>query len=159
VAIGAPYALTCADSSQNMGITFPSAGSYLFAIDWANPASPQLTVEKLPVEAALFVRGIGGDWTAGAQNQMSYLGGGFYSLNKAVAAAANEFKIADADWTASTNCGAGSAGDTVTVGATLAVACGDGTGNLKLTPAKAGTYTFTFKRIDGASGEVTVTGP
>jgi hypothetical protein len=39
------------------------------------------------------------------------------------------------------------------------VACGDGTGNLKLTPAKAGTYTFTYKRNSAAAGEVTVTGP
>jgi pullulanase len=158
VTIGTPYALTCASSSQNMGITFPSAGSYLFAVNWSNPASPQLTVEKLPVEAAVFVRGIGGDWSDGAQNQMSYLGGGFYSLNKAVAATANEFKVASSDW-ATVNCGSGAAGDTVTVGTPLALACGDGTGNLKLTPAKAGTYTFTFKRIDGASGQVTVTGP
>jgi pullulanase len=158
VTIGTPYALTCANSSQNMGITFPSAGSYLFAVNWSNPASPQLTVEKLPVEAAVFVRGIGGDWSDGAQNQMSYLGGGFYSLNKAVAATANEFKVASSDW-ATVNCGSGAAGDTVTVGTPLALACGDGTGNLKLTPAKAGTYTFTFKRIDGASGEVTVSGP
>jgi hypothetical protein len=57
------------------------------------------------------------------------------------------------------NCGAGAAGDIVTVGATLAVACGDGTGNLKLTPAKAGTYTFQYKRVTPAAGEVTVSGP
>jgi pullulanase len=158
VTIGTPYTLTCANSSQNMGITFPSAGSYLFAINWANPASPQLTVEKLPVEAAVFVRGIGGDWSDGAQNQMAYLGGGFYSLNKAVAATANDFKIASSDW-ATVDCGAGAAGGTVTVGTPLALACGAGTGNLNVTPAKAGTYTFTFKRIDGASGELTVSGP
>ncbi len=158
VTIGTPFALTCADSSQNMGITFPSAGSYLFAINWANPAEPQLTVEPLPIEAAVFVRGIGGDWSDGAQNQMAYLGGGFYSLNKAVAATANDFKIASSDW-AALDCGAGTAGGTVTVGTPLALACGAGTGNLSVTPAKAGTYTFRFKRIDGSSGELTVTGP
>jgi pullulanase len=158
VTIGTPYALTCTNSSKDMGITFPSAGSYLFAIDWANPAAPQLTVEPLPIEAAVFVRGIGGDWSDGAQNQMSYLGGGFYSLNKAVAATANDFKIASSDW-ATVDCGAGGAGGTVTVGTPLALACGAGTGNLAITPARAGTYTFRFKRIDGASGELTVTGP
>jgi pullulanase len=158
VTIGTPYTLTCANSSQNMGITFPSAGSYLFAINWANPAAPQLTVEQLPIEAAVFVRGIGGDWSDGAQNQMAYLGGGFYSLNKAVAATANDFKIASSDW-ATLDCGAGTAGGTVTVGTPLALACGAGTGNLSVTPARAGTYTFTFKRIDASSGELTVTGP
>jgi pullulanase len=158
VTIGTPYALTCASSSQNMGITFDVAGSYLFAVDWSNPASPQLTVEKVPVDVPVFVRGIGGDWTDAPGNQMIYLGGGFYALNKAVAATANEFKVASSDWD-TLNCGAGTAGDTVTVGTPLATACGDGTGNLKLTPAKAGTYTFTYRRIDAASGEVTVSGP
>jgi pullulanase len=89
---------------------------------------------------------------------MNYLGGGIFAVNKPVAAAANEFKIASSDW-ATVNCGAGSAGDTVTVGAPLAVACGDGTGNLKLTPARAGTYTFSYKRLSPTAGEVTVTGP
>jgi len=158
VTIGTPYALTCADSSQNMGITFPSAGSYLFAVNWSNPASPQLVVEKVPVDVPVFVRGLGGDWSDAPGNQMSYLGGGFYALNKAVAATANEFKVASSDW-ATVNCGAGAAGDTVTVGTPLATACGDGTGNLKLTPARAGTYTFTYKLVDAASGEVTVSGP
>jgi pullulanase len=155
VTVGTPFALNCADGSPNMGITFPAEGSYLFAVDWSNPASPQLTVEQVPVP--VFVRGIGGDWSAGAGNQMSYLGGGFFSLDKAVAATANEFKVASSDWVA-VNCGAGTAGDTVTVGATLALACGDGTGNLKLTPPTSGTYNFSFKSINSTSGEVTVTG-
>jgi pullulanase len=158
VTVDTPFALNCAGGSPNMGITFPSPGNYLFAVNWSNAASPQLTVEKLPVEVPVFVRGIGGDWTDAPANQMKYLGGGVYSLNKAVAATANEFKIASTDW-ATVNCGAGAAGDTVTIGTTLAVACGDGTGNLKLTPAKAGTYTFTYKRNSAAAGEVTVTGP
>ena len=119
---------------------------------------PDSTVEKLPVDVDVFVRGIGGDWTDGAANRMSYLGSSIYALNRSVAAAANEFKVASSDW-ATVNCGAGTAGDTVTVGTTLAVACGDGTGNRKLTPAKAGTYTFQYKRITATAGEVAVSGP
>jgi len=158
VTLGQPFALTCADSSQNMGITFPATGSYLFAVNWSNPASPQLTVEPLPVAVPVFVRGIGGDWSDGAQNQMSYLGGGIFSLNKAVAATANDFKIASSDW-ATLDCGAGGAGGAVTVGAPLALACGAGTGNLSVTPAAAGTYTFKFRRVDATAGELTITGP
>jgi pullulanase len=158
VTIGQPYTLSCGPNPPNLKVTFPSAGSYLFAVNATNPAALQLTIERLPVDVDVFVRGIGGDWTDGAANRMSYLGGGIFAVNKPVAAAANEFKVASSDW-ATVNCGSGAAGDTVTVGTPLAVACGDGTGNLKLTPAKAGTYTFTFKRIDGASGEVTVSGP
>jgi pullulanase len=160
VAIGTAFGLTCAESTPNMRLTFPATGDYLFAVDWSNPASPQLTVEKLPVDAAVFVRGSFNGWAdpPPAAYQMGYLGGGIYSLNAALAATAHDFKIASADWV-TVNCGAGPAGDTVTVGTTLDIACGDGTGNLKLTPATAGTYTFTYKRNDAASGEVTVTGP
>ena len=158
VTLGQPFALTCADSSQNMGVTFPATGSYLFAVNWSNSASPQLTVEPLPVAVPIFVRGIGGDWSDGAQNQMSYLGGGIFSLNKAVAATANDFKIASSDW-ATLDCGAGAAGGAVTVGTPLALACGAGTGNLSVTPAAAGTYTFKFRRVDATAGELTITGP
>jgi len=154
VTVGQAYSMVCDANPPNLKVTFASPGAYLFAVDATN----QLTIEKVPVDVPVFVRGIGGDWSDGAQNQMSYIGGGLFSLNKAVAAAANDFKVASSDW-ATVDCGAGTAGGTVTVGATLALACGAGTGNLQLTPATAGTYTFTFKRVDGASGELTVTGP
>ncbi|MGB5103934.1 MAG: pullulanase-type alpha-1,6-glucosidase [Steroidobacteraceae bacterium] len=158
VTIGTPYALSCFTTSENMGITFPSEGSYLFAIDWSTPASPQLTVEKYILEAPLFVRGLGGDWSDGPQNLMSYLGGGVYSVNKAVAALATSFKIATSDWT-TLDCGASSAGTTITVGTPSIFACGSGTSDVGITPPAAGTYTFEFRRIEAASGEVTVTGP
>jgi pullulanase len=158
VTIGQPFALTCASSSQNMGITFPNAGSYLFAVNWSNPAAPQLTVEPLPIETSIFLRGLGDDWSDGTQNLMRYLGGGIYSVNKALAAGADDFKIASSDWS-TVDCGAGAAGSNVTIGAPLAVACGPGTGNLSVAPAAPGTYTFSFKRIDGSSGELVVTGP
>jgi len=74
-----------------------------------------------------------------------------------VAAAANEFKVASSDW-ATLNCGSGAAGDTVTVGR-RSPGLWRRHGQPQAHAAKAGTYTFTFKRIDGASGEVTVTGP
>jgi hypothetical protein len=57
------------------------------------------------------------------------------------------------------DCGAGAAGSNVPIGAPLAVACGPGTGDLSVAPATPGTYTFSFKRIDGSSGELVVTGP
>jgi pullulanase len=158
VTIGQPFALTCASNSQNMSITFANAGNYLFAVDWANPASPQLKVERVPVDVPIFVRGVGGDWSDGVQNQMSYLGGGIYALNKPVAAAATSFKIASSDWS-TVDCGASSSGTSIAVGTPTLFTCGAGTSDVGLTPATAGTYTFTFRRIDAASGEVTVTGP
>jgi pullulanase len=158
VTIGQPYALTCDANPPNLKVTFPSAGSYLFAVDASNPASLQLTVERVPVDGPLFVRGIGGDWSDGAQNRMDYLGGGIYAINKLVAAAANEFKIADSNYNPF-NCGGGSGGNDVTIGSPLLLACGTNPPNLNLSPATGGTYTFRFRYIDPASGEVTVTGP
>jgi len=158
VALGTPFTLTCAGSSQNMGVTFPATGGYLFAVNWVNPAAPQLTIEKLPVDVDVFVRGINADWSDGAANRMSYLGGGIFALNKSLAAAEDDFKVASSDW-ATVNCGSGAAGGTVTVGTPLAVACGDGTGNLSVTPARAGTYTFQYKYVTATAGEVTVSGP
>jgi pullulanase len=159
VTIGTPYPLACDSNSQNMGITFPAAGSYLFAVDAANPAALQLTVEKVPVDVPIFVRGLGGDWSDGAQNQMSYLGSGVYSIDKVIAAGANEFKIASSDW-ATVDCGGGSAGNSVTVGAPLALVCGvPGSPNLTIAPASGGTYRFRFTRQDAGSGELLVTGP
>jgi pullulanase len=155
VTLGTPFGLTCAADTPNLGITFPSAGSYLFAVNWANPAAPQLTVEKVPVEA-LFVRGAFNGW--GQTDRLSYLGSGIYSLNKALAATAADFKVADADYNP-VNCGGGTGGNTVTVGTTLPLACGANPPNLSLTPPTAGTYTFTVKINDASSGELTVTGP
>ncbi len=158
VTIGQPYALTCDNNSQNMGVTFPAAGSYLFSVDASNPAALSLTVEKVPLDVPLFLRGLGGDWSDGAQNQMSYLGGGFYGINKAVAASAGEFKIASSDWSTA-NCGGTAAGVDVTPGTPFAMECGANPPNAKFAPAAAGVYTFTYKRVDAASGQLTVTGP
>ena len=159
VTLGTPYPLTCANASQNIGITFPAAGSYLFAVDAANPAALQLTVEKVPVDVPVFIRGLGGDWSDGPQNQMSYLGSGVFSIDKVIAAGANEFKIGSSDW-ATVDCGGGSAGNDVTVGAPLALVCGvPGSPNLRIAPASGGTYRFRFTRQDAASGELLVTGP
>ena len=141
-----------------MGVTFPAAGSYLFAVDASNPAALSLTVERVPLDVPLFLRGLGGDWSDGAQNQMSYLGGGFYGINKSVAASAGEFKIASSDWSTA-NCGGTAAGVDVTPGTPFAMECGANPPNAKFAPAAAGVYTFTYKRVDAASGQLTVTGP
>jgi pullulanase len=158
VTLGQPYTLTCNSSTQNIGVTFPAAGSYLFAVDTANPAALRLMVEHVPVDAALFLRGIGGDWSDGAQNQMSYLGSGVYGINKQVAPVAQEFKIATSDW-ATVDCGGGADGVDVTIGTPLALSCNSGPPNLKIAPATSGIYTFKYTRESTTAGELTVTGP
>jgi pullulanase len=158
VTVGQPFTLTCASNSQNMSVALPNDGAYLFAVNWANPAAPQLTIEQSPVNVPIFVRGIGGDWSDGLQNRMNYLGSNIYALNKFMAASATSFKIASSDWS-TVDCGASTSGTSMAVGTPTAFACGPGTSDVGITPAVPGTYTFRFNRLDSASGEVTVTGP
>ncbi len=111
------------------------------------------------MDVPIFVRGLGGDWSDGPQNQMSYLGSGVFSIDKVIAAGANEFKIASSDW-ATVDCGGGSAGNDVTVGAPLAPGLRRaGSPNLRIAPASGGTYRFRFTLQDAGSGELLVTGP
>jgi pullulanase len=146
--------------NDNIGVTWPSTGLYLFSLDTTNPTAPSLTVEKVPVDVPIFLRGIGTDWSDSAANMMDYLGAGIWSLNKAMAAGPDPdgFKIASSDW-ATVDCGAGAAGNTVTIGTPLAIGCNSGNGNLQLSPAREGTYTFKYRRDTAAAGELTVTGP
>ena len=146
--------MTCAPNPPNLKVTFPSAGSYLFAVNATNPAALQLTIEKAPFDVAVFVRGINEDWSDGAQNQMTYLGSGTYQLDRAVAAGATPFKIASSDWS-TVNCGWPSQGQQVAIGTKLTINC-PANENLNLTAPAAGTYRFTF--TPGDSG-ILITGP
>jgi len=161
VTLGQPLTLACASPGNgNIGITFPSAGTYLFALDATNPAAPQLTVEKTPFNVALYARGVGADWDASATNRFQYLGSGLYRLRRAAVAGPDPdggFKIADADWTSGTDCGATTA---LTIGQSLTLACtGPGNGNIAVTWPATGTYTFSLNATNAATPQLTVTGP
>ncbi len=152
VTIGQPFALTCGDGTTNLGISFAAAGDYVFSVDASNQSALRLLVEPKPVN--VFVRGLGGDWSDGAQNLMNYLGAGTYRLDKAVVTG-DAFKIASSDW-ATVNCGGTSANKTVTPGTPFALACGDGTENLGIATTVNGTYRFRYTRSDS---KLLVTGP
>jgi pullulanase-type alpha-1,6-glucosidase len=151
VTIGEPFALSCGDGTTNLGVTFPAAGDYVFAVDATDQAALSLTVEPKPID--VFVRGLGGDWSDGAQNRMNYLGLGIYRLDK-VFTPGDSFKIASSDW-ATVNCGWNGAGQQVPVGTPFAMAC-PGSDNLTLAPTAAGTYRFKYTASDG---NLLVTGP
>jgi len=160
VTLGQPLTLACASPGNgNIGITFPSAGTYLFALDATNPAAPQLTVEKTPFNADLYVRGVGTDWTDSATNRMTYLGGGLYRARRAATAGVDPdggFKIASADWSTA-DCGSSSA---LTIGQPLALVCNAaGNGNIAVTWPATGTYTFSLNATNAATPQLTVTGP
>jgi len=152
VTIGEPFALTCGDGTTNLGINFTTVGDYVFSVDASNQSSLKLLVEPKPVD--VFVRGLGGDWSDGAQNLMSYLGAGIYRADKAVVSG-DAFKIASSDW-ATVNCGGTSANKTVTPGTPFAMACGDGTENLGIATTVNGTYRFKYVR---SGNSLLVTGP
>ncbi len=61
-----------------------------------------------PFSRDIFVRGIGADWAASPANQLQFQGGTIYEVTKTLAAGQDPdgFKIADADWTSGTDCGA-----------------------------------------------------
>jgi pullulanase-type alpha-1,6-glucosidase len=153
VTIGQPYQLTCNNDSKNVKVTFPSAGSYLFAVD----AAFRLTVEKVPFAASLYVRGLNGDWSDAAGNRMSYLGGGIYQYKRGLAISEQKFKIADSGWTAGTDCGASSP---ATLNTPLTLACqGPGNGDIAFAVPAAGTYTFSLDATNTGAPKLTVSGP
>jgi pullulanase len=159
VTIGQPLTLACAGPGNgNIAITFPTAGTYLFALDATNPAAPQLTVEKTPFNADLYVRGVGADWDATATNRMTYLGGGQYRLRRAatIGADADGFKIASSDWSTA-DCGSTTA---LTIGQPLPMVCNAaGNSNIAVTWPATGTYTFSLNATNASTPQLTVTGP
>jgi pullulanase-type alpha-1,6-glucosidase len=157
--VGTPYPLTCADGTGNIGLEIASAGSYLFAVDGSNPAALTVTVERMPFAAALYVRGLAGDWSDAAGNRMSYLGGGLYSYARTLATGAQLFKIADSGWTAATNCGGDVAGVTIDVGMPKTIACFSDSQNLTINPPAAGRYTFSLDATNTATPSLKVSGP
>jgi len=157
---GQPFALTCNNDSQNLSITFPTAGSYLFAVDASNPASLLLTVEKTPFDLDLFIRGLAGDWSDGPGNAMRYVGGRVYRGTKFLAPGADDFKIADSDWGGTTggatNCGSSTP---IEVGTPLALDCSSSSGNIGITVPTIGTYDFSLLVPESGAPELTVSGP
>jgi len=136
----------------NAKLKITETGSYQFTVDATNKVHPILTVTRFDplniyASTPLYVRGdvIANAWSAGESNKMEYIGLGKYSKALPLDTKSYSFKIADADWTAGTNFGAGD----VTLGDGLT----DSGGNIGLS-ATSGTYIFT---IDTTTSPKTVT--
>jgi pullulanase len=154
--LGTPFGLVCNSSSGNINATFPVTGSYLFSADFTNAAAPMLTVEKATFDAALYVRGLTGDWGSGVNNLMTYVGGGKYTYFRRLAPASEQFKVADANWTDGTNCGA--AGPLV-AGTPLPLACTGNPPNIPFTVPADGYYQFSLDATTPTAPALTVTDP
>ena len=131
-------AQTLQRQGANMKANF-SAGTYVFTLNAAVPTAPVLTVsEFVPYGATkVFLRGSMNGW--GEASQFVYTGG-LYQFSIPLTAGDYEFKFASADWS-TVNYGAGSDGQTVTVGQNKTLA--QSNDNLKINIAEGGTYLFT----------------
>jgi pullulanase len=155
VELGVPAPIACFSDSQNLSLTVVEAGSYFFSMDVTDPGAPALTVEKLPIDAALFLRGLNGDWSDAVGNQMDFIGGGTYRARKLLNTGGQEFKVADSGWTSGTDCGA--AGP-LQIGEPLVLNCAGGP-NIPFTVVDPGTYEFSLDASNAAAPALTVTGP
>lgn len=157
VTVGTPFALTCADGTGNLNLTLPATGAYLFNVDATNPAAPSLTVERAPFDVALFVRGLGEDWSDAASNRMTYLGGGVYEYLRQLPAGNDTFKVADSGWSTGTNCGGSTP---LTIGTAYPLNCvGPGNDDITLPAMAPGFYLFNLNAMDPIAPQLTVTGP
>ena len=155
VTLGQPFTMLC-PSNDNMSVTLPAAGSYVFTADFGNPASPTLTVTSTAFDYGVFVRGSFNGWAnpPPANTQMFELGGGLLTRTLLLPLGATNFKVADATWN-SFNCGGG----TATPGTPVTLSCGSSSPNTVFEAAVAGYYSFTLDANNKQAPTVTVRGP
>ena len=117
-------------------------------------------VSCAPYPRELFVRGGFNDWgnpTPTDAYRLAFLGGVNYAVSSPIAAAGTyDFKVADANWTADTNCGAGAAGGNVRLGVPQTLECQSNSGNLVMTAPAAGNYTFSLDATSTLNPVLTV---
>jgi pullulanase len=117
-----------------------------------------------PFPVDMFVRGSFNDWGSEATRpnyKLQFLGGTQYALSGAAvtlpATGLPQFKIADANRAAATNCGGTAAGQKVLIGQPVTMKCGVDTPNLALSATVAGNYTFSLNAASTVNPVLTVT--
>jgi pullulanase len=122
-----------------MKFSVAADATYIFSLDATDKDNPVLTVynEEPFVGTAVFVRGTLNGWSE--DDQLTYIGGSKYQLNRSLAAGDYEFKIASADWS-TVDFGSGEATNDVTIGqAKLLAVSGD---NMTMNIAEEAEYSF-----------------
>jgi pullulanase-type alpha-1,6-glucosidase len=111
-----------------------------------------------PYPRDMFVRGSFNDWVdpPNPAYELEFLGGSNYSVSAPVTAGAQQFKIADAAWTADTNCAGAAGGQIIELGKPAQLACFEDSQNLMLTAPAAGSYTFELDATDVANPTLVV---
>ena len=124
-----PTRMDCAGRCTEYLLNDDGAGQYSFHVDGTDPANPLLTVEKTPLAAEVFVRGLSQDWSEA--NPLRYTGNSTYEATLALTgltAGDLDFKVASADWS-TVDCG--SNGSDIDLATAYVLNCA-GAGNIVL---------------------------
>ncbi|TQV75627.1 DUF3372 domain-containing protein [Aliikangiella marina] len=140
-------------TNDNLNITIPSDGSYVFIFDMTN-LEPKLRVfdQQFFGATPVFLRGSLNGW--GTDDLFAYNGDGTYSIDKALTAGDYEFKVASEDWS-TVNFGALDS-DSADVDLDVPEALFVTNDNLRITIPSDGNYRFTVTGPDGSAPSVTV---
>ncbi|HSW32820.1 MAG TPA: hypothetical protein VLH36_04305, partial [Steroidobacteraceae bacterium] len=92
-----------------------------------------------PFDTAMYVRGsIAGDWAVLPENQLQEVSDNVLAVTIPIEAGDYQFKVADAGWTGTTNCGGSDNPTPVPLGSAFTLGCSNGSQNLAITIATAG---------------------
>jgi pullulanase-type alpha-1,6-glucosidase len=129
------------------GFTVPARTTGVFV----RTAPAQVSCQPLPRD--VFVRGSFTSWAASPEWRFNFLGGKDYSVRGQVPAGAQEFKVADANWTDGTNCGADAS---LVPSVPVELACTGNQPNIRFAPAAAGEYQFALDTTEATTPVLTV---
>ncbi len=142
VVLGEAKTLTVTEA-ENISISVSVAANYQFTFDATDPAAPVLTVIEVPLDKVMYVKGTMNEWSN--TQAMVYVGEGVYTSEFTLAVAEYEFKVADADWTESTNFGAAQGDEALLLETPKNLVFGEDIAmNITLNITEAGNYTFSL---------------
>jgi pullulanase len=143
-------------NGNDLSLTIVDAGKYKFVLNATNPNMPLLTVKALveapPYEPTVYIRGtVNSDGGWNTNDPLLFVGNKTYVTSITLTAGDYLFKLASEDWS-TVNIGSGSINNAVLNTATPL----DGGGDMNLTIAEDGIYTFSIDASDTAVPVVTV---
>lgn len=114
--------------------------------DWCRPPTATGSLED-PQHEAVFVRGnTRYNWESGDGTRFARGARGIEIARFRMEPGDKEFRIADASWTGTTNCGGPNAPTEIQLGSPAYLVCGQGTGNLRLSVDQEACYEFELDR-------------
>ena len=144
VTVGTPLSATTVDS-QNIAVTIAETAKYTFTFDLSDGANPTISIEptKMLGDTVIYVKGDMNSWDN--VDAMEYKGNSVYSLTLNLSAGTYGFKVADENWSDTSNFGTGDGQDgNMVLDEAKVLSVGGGSGNLSLTLDADSSVTFTL---------------